>query len=277
MSLEQVTDIINGKQVLGAPKEIREVQNAYEAYERVFRMNPYSLEDFLEAHKLLTDDLVKESGCFRSGDVGVYDGAGNVVHIGARPQFVHQLMRELFERAEQDDTPDLIKSCVVHFEIEMIHPFPDGNGRMGRLWQNLILSKWQQVFEWIPIETIIYENQPKYYEMLAIGDKVNDSTEFIEFMLVVICDTVSQFKNSKVIDKLSDKVSDKMDDKEIAFFNIIYPYLSENHEIGSRKAAELSGKPSATVRRYLVKLVELGILRSAGENKNRTYYLSEEK
>lgn len=106
------------------------------------------------AHGLMTKDLVKESGSFRSGDVGVYGGDGNVVHVGARPQFVYGLIKDLFNWAEQEDTPDLIKSCVVHFEIEMIHPFSDGNGRMGRLWQNLILSKWQQVFEWIPLKRL---------------------------------------------------------------------------------------------------------------------------
>lgn len=231
LSFEQVTDIINGKRVLGAPKEIREVQNAYEVYERVFSMAPYSIDDFLQAHCLMTKDLVKESGQFRSGDVGVYDSAGNVVHIGARPQFVYSLIQELFEWAEVDTTPGLIKSCAVHFEVEMIHPFSDGNGRLGRLWQNLILSKWQKIFEWIPIETIVYANQQRYYDMLEIGDKENDSTKFIEFMLKVILETISEFGEENIVDKLvdilSDKVIDELNQKEVAFFNKIYPYLKK--------------------------------------------------
>lgn len=277
LSFEQVTDIINGKRVLGAPKEIREVQNAFEAYELVFKMDPYSIDDFLRAHELMTRGLIQESGQFRSGDVGVYDSMGNVIHIGARPQFVYTLIQELFDWANTEDVPDLIKSCVVHFEIEMIHPFPDGNGRMGRLWQNLILSKWQKVFEWIPVETIVYENQQRYYEMLEMGDKANDSTPFIEFMLEVILETISEFGRGKVVDKVADilgeKMMDKLNDKEIEFFNSIYPYLEENQGIANSKAAALSGRSTGTTRRYLLKLVDLGVLRTTGENKNRKYHL----
>lgn len=268
LSYQQVTDILNGKRILGAPKEIKEVQNAYEAYELAFKMNPYNVEDFLIIHKLITKDLIKNSGEFRSGDVGVYDSEGNVVHIGARPEFIYELVKGLFEWGKKDETPDLIKSCVVHFEIEMIHPFQDGNGRMGRLWQNLILSKWQPIFKWIPIETIIYKNQRKYYEMLAIGNKENNSTKFIEFILEVILEVIREYNTKK---KLSDKVLDKMNDKEKIFFNDIYPYLKEYGKIRNKKAVDLSGKPSVTVRRYLVKLVELGVLEAEGKNKTRTY------
>ena len=141
LTLEQVTDIIEGRRVLGPPKDIHEVQNAYEAYERVFSMDPYRVEDFLEGHRLLTQDLVKYPGQFRLRDVGVYDASGRVVHIGARPQFVPSLVEELFSWAKNSDLLDLVKSCLVHFELEMIHPFEDGNGRMGRLWQSLILSR----------------------------------------------------------------------------------------------------------------------------------------
>ncbi|MDR0847334.1 MAG: Fic family protein [Lactobacillales bacterium] len=273
LSLEQVTDIIDGKRVLGAPKEIHEVQNAYEAYDLVFKLNPYSVDDFLEAHGIMAKGLVSDSGKFRSGDVGVYDSDGTVIHMGARPAFVPNLVHELFEWASSDNTPDLIKSCVIHFEIEMIHPFPDGNGRMGRLWQNLVLSKWMHVFEWIPIETIVYENQDKYYDMLSAGGREGKSTKFIEFMLEVILETVLSFGINNAVNCLSDKTIDKMSDNEVRFFNDIYPYLEENGEIGNAKAAALSGKSSVTVRRYLVKLVELGVLESSGENKNRKYTL----
>ncbi len=281
LNLEQVTDIIEGKRVLGKPKEIREVQNAYEAYELVFRMNPYSIEDILQAHALMTRDLIKDSGRFRKQDVGVYDAAGNVIHIGTRPQFITSAMTELFNWAAQDETPDLIKSCVLHFEIEMIHPFSDGNGRMGRLWQNLILSKWNKIFQWIPIDTIVYQNQSQYYDMLAIGGKENDSSKFIEFMLEVILQTVSDIYVSReeysepiiLSDKTRDKVSDKMNDNEKLFFKKIYPYLKVHGEIGNAKATQLSQKSSGTARRYLVRLVELGFLATKGENRNRKYIL----
>ena len=277
LSFEQVTDIVNGKKVFGAPKEIREVQNAYDAYDLVFQMNPYSIEDFLRVQGLMTRDVVKINGQFRTNDVGVYDGAGNAVHIGVRPQYVYNLIQELFSWAKDTDVPALIKSCVVHFEIEMIHPFPDGNGRMGRLWQNLILSKWQHLFEWIPIETIIYDNQRSYYDMLEIGDRENDSTKFIEFMLEVILKTVSEFGHAIVVDKLDDilddKLIDKLNDKEIEFLNVIYPYLKEHGEIVNSKAASLSGRPTGTTRRYLLRLVTEGVLTISGANKNRKYIL----
>ena len=170
LTLEQVTDIIEGRRVLGPPKDIHEVQNAYEAYERVFTMDPYSVEDFLEAHHLLTHGLVKHPGQFRLRDVGVYDASGRVVHIGARPQFVPSLVEELFSWAKNSDLLDLVKSCLVHFELEIIHPFEDGNGRMGRLWQSLILSRWNPLFEWLPIESVIHAHQQGYYDALAISN-----------------------------------------------------------------------------------------------------------
>lgn len=194
LSLDEVTDLINGKKVLGRPKDIREVQNAYDIYEHVYTYNPYNVEDFLKAHGILMADLVKEAGQFRSKDVGVYDEAGTVVHVGARPQFVSQLVTDLFTWAEKTDLPVLIVACVVHFELEIIYPFSDGNGRMGRLWQSLILSKWQGIFEWIPIETLVYENQQEYYDVLAKGNKDNDSACFIEFMLDVILKTLKEYQ-----------------------------------------------------------------------------------
>ncbi|MCL2677005.1 MAG: Fic family protein [Streptococcaceae bacterium] len=279
LSLEQVTDVINGKLVIGDLEDIREVQNAYQAYGKVFQLSPYSVKGFLTAHKLLTQDLLRESGAFRMGDVGVYDAEGKVIHVGARPQYVNGLISDLFTWAKEATVHELIKSCVVHFEIEMIHPFPDGNGRMGRLWQNLILSQWHPIFEWIPIETIIYANQQKYYDALGEGDKANDSQVFIEFILDVISQTLSDIENQELSDKLSDilsdKVLDKLNDKEKDFVRKIYPHLKENKEIGNSKAVQLSDIPSATVRRYLKKLVELEVLTSKGENRNRKYLLKD--
>lgn len=193
LSIEQVTEIIAGKRVLGHPKEIQEVKNAYDAYDEIMTYNPYSITDFLKAHQLMTQNVVYESGCFRSKDVGIYTAQGELVHMGARPQFVEKLITDLLNWAKQDDTPALIKSAVVHYEIEMIHPFADGNGRMGRLWQNVILSHWNPIFAWIPIETIIYKYQSEYYRVLAEADSDNDSTVFIEFMLKIILETLNDY------------------------------------------------------------------------------------
>ncbi|MDL2211301.1 Fic family protein [Erysipelotrichaceae bacterium OttesenSCG-928-M19] len=277
LSIEQVTNIINGKKIIGAPKEICEVKNAYEAYELAFKMDPYSIDDFLTIHKLITKDLVEESGSFRNKDVGVYDESGRVVHIGARPQYINKLVSELFECLKNDEMPELIKSCLIHFEIEMIHPFEDGNGRMGRLWQNLILAKWHSIFEWIPVETIVYENQLKYYEMLSIGNKENNATMFIEFMLEAIHEIVTKYCIDKNSDNGKLSLSDKLTSKELAFFYEIYPFLKDNNEISNSKAAQLSGRSPSTIRRYLSKFVSLGILSAKGVNKNRKYLLIEEK
>lgn len=193
LTLEQVTAVLNGKRVLGHPKEIQEVKNAYDAYDEILSYDPYSVQDFLKAHYLLTQTIVDESGNFRSKNVGIYNASGQLVHMGARPQFVEKLISDLFTWAKNDDTPDLIKSAVVHYEIEMIHPFNDGNGRIGRLWQSVILSRANPIFAWIPIETIIYAHQAEYYQVLAQADKENDSTVFIEFMLGVILETLENY------------------------------------------------------------------------------------
>ena len=176
-----------------------------ELCERVFSMDPYSVEDFLEAHHFLTHGLVKHPGQFRLSDVGVYDASGRVVHVGARPQFVPGLVEELFSWARDSLLLDLVKSCLVHFELEIIHPFEDGNGRMGRLWQSLILSRWNPLFEWLPIESVIHAHQQGYYDALSISNKDNDATVFVEFMLKVILETLEEVKVQDRIEEISDE------------------------------------------------------------------------
>ncbi|MCL1950900.1 MAG: Fic family protein [Turicibacter sp.] len=274
LSVEQITDIIDGKRVLGNPKEIREVKNAYEAYEEILSLNPYKQKDFLKAHGLMTQEVVNESGRYRQKDVGIFDSNGNVVHLGARPQFLEVLMDELFEWGATDDTPEIIKSCVFHYEIETIHPFADGNGRMGRLWQTVILANWNPIFAWIPIETIIYEHQAAYYNVLAQADKLNDSTVFIEFMLNVILETLIAYKTS---DKSSDKneieFPDEMTGVETQVYLLLKKYLADHESINTTVATKLIGKSAPTVRKYLSRLVTLGLLEAHGSNKNRTYTL----
>ena len=141
LSMEEVTALINGRRVRGKQTEIKEVKNAYEAYDKIMTFNPFLVQDFLVAHTLMTQGLVKEAGVFRSKDVGVFDGE-TAVHIGARPQFVQKLIEDLFAWGDKSELHPCLKSVIIHYEIETIHPFEDGNGRMGRLWQTLILAKW---------------------------------------------------------------------------------------------------------------------------------------
>jgi Fic family protein len=153
---EQVSDVIDGKRVLGPPQDIREVQNAYEAYEIMSKLNPHSVKDLLKAHKIMMEGLVKEAGVFRSKGVGVYAG-DQLIHAGTPANYVPDLVGQLFEWLKKSKLHPLIKGCIFHYEFEFIHPFADGNGRTGRLWHTLILAKWQEFFLWIPIETIIHE------------------------------------------------------------------------------------------------------------------------
>jgi Fic family protein len=170
LTLGQVTDIIEGKRVLGLPHEIQEVKNAYQAYEHLLEYDPYKAKDFLKAHQFMTTQLVQEAGHFRSQGVGVFEGS-KLIHAGANYQFVPQLIAGLFIWAKKTDIHSLIKSSVVHFEIEFINPFIDGNGRIGRLWQTLILSKWNELFAWLLVKTVVYEYQQAYYDALAVSQK----------------------------------------------------------------------------------------------------------
>ena len=269
LTLEQVTAIIDGKRVLGNPKEVHEVQNAYEAYEFAFELDPYDVNDFLRAHAALTQGLVRQPGKFRTTDVGVYDGEGNVVHVGARPPVINQLVRDLFAWAKRSELHALIKSCIVHYELEIIHPFEDGNGRMGRLWQSLLLSQWQSIFEWIPIETVIYKYQQAYYDSLAISNTAVDATFFIEFMLDAIFETLEDYSltNSLISSEQN------MSEKEQAVFEKISQFLHLHSTISSKDLQELTGFSPATARRYLARFEEGGFLRSSGSTKKRQYSL----
>lgn len=216
LSLEQVTDIINGKRILGTPHEIHEVKNAFETYEHLLTMNPYSKHDMLNAHKILMNQLTKEAGVFRKGDVGVFAGE-KLVHMAPPSYRVPQLMDELMTWVKENSAHPLIKSCVFHYEFEFIHPFADGNGRMGRMWQTLLLYQWKPIFGWLPIETLIRERQEEYYRVLSEADSQADSGIFIEFLLQAIFDTLEEIEKteqvsvqaSEQVEKLLDVLKDE--------------------------------------------------------------------
>lgn len=196
LTLEQVSDVINGKTVLGPPQDIREVKNAYEAYERISALDPYSVKNLLLAHKIMMEGLVEEAGCFRSGNVGVYAGK-QLIHAGSPANYVPDLMKQLFDWTKKSKLHPLIKSCIFHYEFEFIHPFADGNGRTGRLWQSLILQRWKDFFAWMPIETLIYEKQEGYYKALNASNTAGESTIFVTFMLEVIRDALKNVIDSQ--------------------------------------------------------------------------------
>ncbi len=186
LSLEQVTAVLNGKHIIAPPKDIIEVKNAYEIYEMMDRLNPYDIENLLDAHALMTRGLVEESGCFRSSSVGVVDNQGNLLHFGALPDYVPGLVTDLINWVRDSDFHMLIKSCVFHYELELIHPFADGNGRIGRLWHTLLLTQWKPMFAWLPVESIIHDRQDEYYAAINQSNFEGESTAFIMFMLSAI-------------------------------------------------------------------------------------------
>ena len=235
-------------------------------------LDPYRQKDFLKAHRLLTAGIVNEAGKYRSRDVGIFDEMGNVVHMGARPQYLQTLMDDLFTWGKNDNMPELIKSCVFYYEIETIHPFADGNGRMGRLWQTVILANWDPIFAWIPLETMIYENQRDYYKVLEQTDQETNSNRFIEFMLAIILKTLKSYLN--VNSDLEQKIDipKGLTGSEAKTYVLVTKYLTEHESINTTVTAKLIQKSVVTARKHLAKFVSLGLLVAQGSNKNRSYH-----
>lgn len=193
LDLRQVTAIFDGKRVAGKPQEIREVQNAIQLYSSLPQITPTSQRAFLNAHGILMKGLVSKAGSYRSTSVGILKGS-KVAHIAPPPKQVPTLMDQLFRflKIESELSP-LIKACVFHYELEFIHPFEDGNGRMGRLWQSVILSHFHRAFEYLPVESIVRDRQSAYYQSLEASDKKGECSEFIEFSLATIRDGLTEF------------------------------------------------------------------------------------
>jgi Fic family protein len=185
LTVEQITDLIDNKRVLAPQKDILEVKNAIELYSILNDFNAYELNSLCRAHGILMNSLIDNAGQFRRTAVGIVKGK-NITHVAPPGEMVFPLMKDLFDYLKNDDDIVLIKSCVFHYEFEFIHPFSDGNGRMGRLWQTIILKNYSPVFEYLPIESIIKARQQEYYDVLGKSDNQGNSTGFIEFMLEII-------------------------------------------------------------------------------------------
>lgn len=267
LSLEQVTAVLNGKHVLAPPKDIAEVKNAYEIYERLDELDPYSVDDLLTAHAIMTRGLVEESGVFRSRPVGVVDSEGPVLHFGTLPQYVPDLVIELLGWTKTSEVHMLIRSCVFHYELELIHPFADGNGRVGRLWHTLLLSKWNSAFAWLPVESIIHDRQQEYYAAINTSNDAEKSTVFIEFMLsaikallIEVISTSGEMSNGKI-------------DKTTLRWKIIEKYLKTYDYVMNADVRELCGVSAATANRILAELVAKGKLDKYHEGGHWAYKL----
>jgi Fic family protein len=264
LTIDQVSAIINGKRVLDPQQDIREVQNAYEAYETMTKLNPYSEKDLLKAHKIMMDGLVKEAGKFRSKNVGLYAG-NQLIHAGTPAKYVPELIEQLFDWLKESKLHPLIKSCIFHYEFEYIHPFADGNGRTGRLWHTLILAKWQEFYLWIPIETIIQEKQQDYYKALNASNNAEDSTIFVEFMLKVIRDLLIELSHNGAV--LKDK---GLDEK-------LLDLLKEYNKRTANSLAEVTGVSPRTIQRALKRLMESGRIEHTGSNRGGHYIVKKSK
>ena len=218
LSLNQVKDVIEGKVVIGPRKEIQEVKNAYNLYNMFDKFDCYSEEDLLLAHSVLTYLIDEESGKYRNHGEGVFDG-DKVIFVAPPENMVPTLMKDLFNWLKNDnETPLLIKSCIFHYEFVFIHPFGDGNGRTARFWQNLLLSNWNSVFEYIPLESQIYKYQSEYYHKINICHKNGNSNEFIEFILLMLNEILDEVllssqKESRHISEQVNRLLSVMDDE----------------------------------------------------------------
>ena len=195
LTYEQVGAILDGKKVLGPPNEILEAENAIAAYKEIENVNPSELKDLLKIHGVMMKNLLSDAGRLRCRNVGIFNEEGGVVHMAPPYERVHALMTDLFDWLKTSKVHALIKSSIFHYEFEFIHPFPDGNGRMGRIWQTVILSEWKPVFLWIPVEGIIKDRQQAYYEAIAESTKSGTCNPFILFMLRAILQAIMDIAN----------------------------------------------------------------------------------
>ena len=267
LSLEQVTAVLNGKRVIAPPKDIAEVKNAYEIYEMMDSLNPYSVDDLLNAHAIMTKGLTEESGCFRSGPVGVVDKQGNILHFGTLPDYAPGLTMELLDWIKDSDIHMLIKSCVFHYELEVIHPFADGNGRIGRLWHTLLLTQWKPMFAWLPVESIIHDRQDEYYAAINRSNYEGESTAFIEFMLSAIQEALIEAVQTS-------GVAERMTTNELRWYKI-ERFLKNNGIITNADVRQLFQVSSATANRIFAKLTDEKKLQKIRAGKSWGYTLQQ--
>ncbi len=252
LSEEQITAILEKRKVIGPKKDITEVSNTISVYDNLNSFNYQSEKDFLKAHKNLMLYLIEKSGEYRKQGVGIVKGS-KVEHIAPPHDKVPYLMKDLFKYLKNKNELDLIKSCVFHHEIEFIHPFLDGNGRMGRLWQTLILKNEYPIFEFIPLETLISNSQKKYYKALSVSDKQGKSTVFIEYMLNIIKDSLEQALKFRT--------------KKLSQIERLNYFIESNKKGFTRKdyMEIFKGISSATASRDLIKGVELKLFSKIGK------------
>ena len=262
LNLDEATAVINGQTVYGPERDIREVQNAWAAYEALDTYDPYSVEDFLRAHGLLTSGLITESGRFRSRDVEIVNELSEVLHTGSRVAKVPRLISELLEWASTTTAHPIVASSATHFLIEHIHPFQDGNGRIGRLWQTLMLSRWNPLFAWMPTESLIAQHQAGYYTALqASREPAIDAAPFITFMLGIIEASLEDYQASVVENVVENVVVN----------DAVLGLIREDPTISATRIGERLGISSRQVQRIIKVWKDQGVLVREGSAKAGTW------
>jgi Fic family protein len=273
---EQITAVVEGKPVLGNVRELAEVKAAIAAYDALPGFTPSKINDLLAAHGLMMRDILVNAGVFRTQGVGIHK-SGVVHHVAPPAHQVSGLMADLSQWLKNTNDHPLIASCVFHYEFEFIHPFADGNGRMGRLWQTLILSKWHPLFLSLPLESVIKEHQQDYYYALEQADQLADSTPFIHFMLSVILQTLTQ--NASVNAPVNALVKLSVDAHPqitgLKTPDAILRLLLQSPELTRQQLAEIIGKDIRTIGRAIAKLQQTGKLTRLGSDKTGYWQVQE--
>ena len=273
LSLDQVTAVIDGKRVLGPPKDIREVQNAYEAYERLSELDPESMEDLLLAHQMMMQDLVPDAGCFRSGNVGVFRGE-QLIHAGTPAAYVPEVMRQLFDWLRTTSVHPLIKGAIFHCEFEYIHPFSDGNGRTGRLWHSLILQQWRPIFAWLPIENMIHEHQEEYYQALNAAQNSAQNEVFTSFILRLIRNLLQEIHEGQAGNVVNNVVNNVVENGGKGQ-NAVMAVLKKKPKASAREIAALANMSERQIQRILAELKAQGVLIRHGSPKGGWWEIRE--
>ena len=268
LSLKQVTDIVDGKHVLGAPDEIQEVRNAIEAYHLMSQLDAFNEKDLLKAHELMMKDLVRNAGHYRQDGVGVFDGNGNCLHMAPPASRVPELMKQLFRWVSKTGVHPLVHSCVFHYEFEFIHPFIDGNGRMGRYWQTMLLRRWKGIFAWIPVETVVRNHQQDYYNVISKCDAAGESTQFVEFMLQCLLDAIENYEDvdTEVQDEVHDKVQDKFPEVPQSAWNVL-DIIRKNPKVTVNSICEEMNLRERQIYKHISLLKSIGVIVRVGSNK----------
>lgn len=267
LSEDEVRDIINGKTVVATLREIQEVKNSIRAYDLYSSLNPFDVKDLLKAHAVMMEALTDDAGKFRRSGVGVFSDKA-VVHVAPPAKRVPILINELFEWLQEAKDHLLVKSCVFHYEFEFIHPFSDGNGRIGRLWQSLILGKLNPVFEYLPVENMVFANQEQYYEAIAQSTKAKNSIHFIDFMLQEIYNALKRHQGEPAITSdVGINVGINVGIKSEQLDKIL-SLIRQNPRVSVREMALMLKISSRQCERLISEMKAQGLIKREGANKN---------